>query len=241
MTSLFDNNSVLMEVFKDKAPGTFRHCQNVSDLCESIINELHVDNPDDLLLAAKVHDIGKSNNPEFFSENQASDRNPHNDIEPEISYQYISRHVGDSVLKLIQIPEIPRNTLLMVSEHHGDSVVGAIFGKAKEKYNGDTVIDHYRYKNRKPSCIESAILMICDVIESACRSMNNNGKLIDHKQEINKLIDCMMDDEQLDILTIGNLRIIKKILYKEIEAVYHKRVDYDEESKKVKILDAKEK
>jgi putative nucleotidyltransferase with HDIG domain len=220
--------SPLMEVFKEKAPGTFRHCENVAILCEAISLELPEIDKDSLVIAAKLHDIGKTCNPNYFSENQPNDTNPHDDIDPNVSYQYISRHVSDSLLKLVQIPEISRKVLVIISEHHGDSVIQAIYNKAKKIYNGSTVEDNYRYKCRKPSSCESAILMICDIVESACKSMNNNGKLKDIKRTIDELLEKVIMDEQLDILKIGELRKIKSILYKEIQGIYHKRVDYEE-------------
>jgi putative nucleotidyltransferase with HDIG domain len=228
LKELLSIDSSLMEIFKEKAAGTFRHCQNVANLCEAVATEMDVD-IDALVIAAKLHDIGKTNNPSYFSENQPSDTNPHNDLDPSISYQYISRHVSDSVLKLVQIQHIPRNVIVIVSEHHGDCIIGAIYNKAKKLYNGATVPDNFRYKNRKPSKVESAILMICDVVESACRSLYNSNNLKDIKETIDRLVNNLIDDEQLDILTIGHLRTIRKILYKEIESTFHKRVDYENE------------
>ncbi len=225
LKELIDNSSPLMEMFKDKCPGTFRHCQNVADLCESIASELDVD-AESLVVAAKLHDLGKSNNPLYFSENQSDETNPHDELDPPVSFQYISRHIADTCLKLIQIPEISRKVINIVSEHHGDSIVGGIYNKAKKLYNGNTVPDHYRYKNRKPTSVESAILMCCDVCESATRSLHNNGKLDDIKLTIDDLVNTLVDDEQLDILTIGHLRVIRKVMYKEIKSTFHKRVDY---------------
>jgi putative nucleotidyltransferase with HDIG domain len=228
LKELLSIDSSLMEVFKEKAAGTFRHCQNVASLCESVATEMDVDS-ESLIIAAKLHDIGKTNNPIYFSENQPSDTNPHDELDPAISYQYISRHVADSVLKLIQISYIPKDVIVIVSEHHGDCIIGAIYNKAKELYNGSTVPDNFRYKNRKPTKVESAVLMICDVVESACRSLHNSNKLKDPKETIDRLVNNLIDDEQLDILTIGHLRTIRKVLYKEIESTFHKRVDYEGE------------
>ncbi len=232
LKDILDNSSSLMEVFKEKCPGTFRHCQSVAILCEAISTELNLD-ANVLIPAAKLHDIGKINNPNWFSENQPDDSNPHDDTDPPISYQYISRHVADSVLKLTQIPEIPRDVIVCISEHHGDSIIQGIYIKAKKMYNGNTNEEHYRYKNRKPSSIESAVLMICDVIESTIKSLYNNDKLQDVKICIEDSINRMIDDEQLDILTIGHIRVIKKVLNKEIESIYHKRVDYEQDEENI--------
>lgn len=221
------NDSPLMEVFKEKAPGTFRHCQNVASLIEPVSNELELDT-EKLVAAAKLHDIGKSMSPEWFTENQSAD-NPHDDIDPQYSYCIISRHVADGVLKLIQYPEIPREIIVWVSEHQGDTIIRSIYNKAKEIYNGSTSEDAYRYKCKKPSCIESAVLMICDVVEATLKSLYNSDKLDDIKSTVDKMIDTLIDDEQLDQLKIGDIRIIKKVLVREAGSIYHKRLDYDDE------------
>lgn len=227
LKELTDNNSPLMEAFKDKSPGTYRHCQSVASLIEPIASELDLDT-EMMVAAAKLHDIGKSANPEWFTENQNAD-NPHDDAEPTYSYCVISRHISDGVLKLIQYPEIPREVVIWISEHHGDTVIRSIYAKAKEKYNGSTSIEAYRYKCRKPSCVESAVLMICDVIEATLKSLYNNDKLDDVKGTVDKMIDSLVEDEQLDQLKVGDIRIIKKVLVREAGSIYHKRIDYDDE------------
>ena len=88
-----DGSSSITERFKEIAPGTYRHCINVGQLCESVAKELNLD-ADTMLVAGSLHDIGKCNNPSWFSENQDPDNNPHDTTEPNISYQYLSRHVG---------------------------------------------------------------------------------------------------------------------------------------------------
>ncbi|MCK5016213.1 MAG: hypothetical protein KAS32_03995, partial [Candidatus Peribacteraceae bacterium] len=149
---------------------------------------------------------------------------------PNVSYQIISRHVSDSVMKLIQMG-VPTNIIHIVSEHHGDTIISAIFTKAKVKYNGETVEEHYRYKSGKPSTPESCVLMLCDVVEATCRSLFNSDNLTDSRSSIDKIINGLIDDEQLDVLTIGDIRVIKRILHKEIDSFFHKRVDYDNEAK----------
>jgi putative nucleotidyltransferase with HDIG domain len=215
-----------MERFKEHAPGTYKHCQNVAFLCDSIAKELGI-NSEDLVMAATLHDIGKCFNPTYFIENIADGENPHDKLDPPISFQIISRHVSDSVLRLVQIGA-PEKVIRIVSEHHGDTLVKVIFAKAKEKYNGGTVEEHYRYKSVTPTSVESAILMCADVVESATRALHNSGKLDDAKIVISRLLDGLIDDTQLDILKLGELRLIKSVLITEIKNMYHKRIDYDE-------------
>jgi cyclic-di-AMP phosphodiesterase PgpH len=220
------HNTHILERFKEVAPGTFRHCNNVAQLCEPVAKELNL-NTEALCTAAILHDIGKCFCPANFIENQVDDNNPHDKLEPIISYQLISRHISDSVLKLIQL-NAPADVIRIVSEHHGNSVVKSIFTKAKELYKGNAVEDHYKYRSSKPTSTESCILMCCDVVESACRALSNAGKLKDHKTTVDKLIQSISEEEQIDILSLGQLRILKRVLTSETSAIYHKRVDYEE-------------
>lgn len=231
MMKYIDSSSPSMERFKEVAPGTYRHCINVGQLCQTIAKELNLDE-EVMVLAGTLHDIGKCNNPIWFSENQEPDRNPHDDVDPKVSYEIISRHIADSVMKLVQMG-VPTNVIHIISEHHGDTIIGSIHNKAKVKYNGDTVDDHYRYRSSKPTTVESCVLMLCDVTEATCRSMHNNDKLKSLRSTIDCITNKLIDDEQLDVLTIGDIRVIKRILNKEIDSFFHKRVDYDEEAQKI--------
>jgi len=227
LKEIINSSSPLMERFKEVTPGTYNHCLAVASLAESIGRELDVDN-EMLVVSATLHDIGKCNNPMYFFENLGDDQNPHDDFDPKISYQLISRHVSDSVLRLVQLG-MPSEVIHIVSEHHGDTLIKSIYQKAKDVYNGSTVEDHYRYKSVKPSSVSAAILMCADVVESASRAMHNAGKLDDHKALVDTLINELMDGEQLDILKLGELRTIKNVLITEIKDMYHKRLDYDKE------------
>lgn len=221
-----DNDSLLIQRFKETCPGTYKHSVQVSQLCEPVAKELGL-NVDNLLVASILHDVGKMVSPKHFIENMNEDKNIHDTLDPAVSFTIISRHIADSVLKLVQC-NIPLDIIRIVSEHHGNSVLKSIHSKAVEKFGADVVAEHYRYKSCKPSSPESCILMICDTVESACRSLFNCNKLLDVKSTVDKLIEGLIMDEQIDILSLGQLRVIKKILIVEITNTYHKRVDYDE-------------
>lgn len=224
------NSTQILDRFKEIAPGTFRHCQNVAQLCEPLSKELSL-NSDTLMLAAVFHDIGKCLSPENFVENQTTGVNPHDTLDPMISFQFISRHLSDSVFKLTQL-NAPIDVIKIVSEHHGNSTIKSIYVKAKELYKGSSVEDHYKYRSTKPTSLEACVLMCCDIVESACRALNNSGKLKDYKGSVDKLINGLIEDEQLDILSLGQLRVIKRILTSEISNIYHKRIDYEEDTVK---------
>lgn len=220
-----DASHPLLETFRKVAPGTFAHSDNVADLCEAVAIELKLDT-DIMSTIGKYHDIGKMNCPEAFSENQ-NGKNIHNDLDPLISYQIITRHIGDTAVILLNEPMFPRELIEMITQHHGDTVLAFFYKKS-----GGDVNDLYRYKCRKPQTIESAVLMICDSIEATARSLASNGKLEsseEKKSVINNTINRLMDDDQLDDVKVGDLKKIRRVLYKELENKYHKRELYGDE------------
>jgi putative nucleotidyltransferase with HDIG domain len=220
-----DASHPLLETFRKVAPGTFAHSDNVADLCEAVAIELKLDT-DIMSVIGKYHDIGKMNCPEAFSENQ-NGTNMHNDLDPLISYQIITRHIGDTAVILLNEPEFPRELIEMITQHHGDTILAFFYKKSKTDVN-----DLYRYKCKKPQTIESAVLMICDSIEATARSLASNGKLEtseDKKLVINNTINRLMDDDQLDDVKVGDLKKIRRVLYKELENKYHKRELYGDE------------
>jgi hypothetical protein len=220
-----DASHPLLETFRKVAPGTFAHSDNVADLCEAVAIELKLDT-DIMSVIGKYHDIGKMNCPEAFSENQ-NGTNMHNDLDPLISYQIITRHIGDTAVILLNEPAFPRELIEMITQHHGDTILAFFYKKSKTDVN-----DLYRYKCRKPQTIESAVLMICDSIEATARSLASNGKLEsadDKKLVINNTINRLMDDDQLDDVKVGDLKKIRRVLYKELENKYHKRELYGDE------------
>ena len=233
---LLDIKTPLLEKFREIAPGTFRHSQNVSLLCESIAVELDL-NVDLMRAAGLYHDIGKMNAPEMFSENQAGEDNVHDKLDPSISYQIITRHVGDSVVKILQLPDFPDKIKLMdmISQHHGNTILRFFYKKSKSK-----VDDTYRYKTPAPESIEAAVLMICDSVEATARSLDSNDKLDESKDRravVNTTVDRLTQDYQLDDIKVGDLRTIKTMLYKEMENIYHKRESYGDEKEEIKSED----
>lgn len=227
---LLDSKFPLLERFRELAPGSHRHSQNVSSLCEAVAIELEL-NTDLMKCAGMYHDIGKIVAPEIFSENQ-NGKNIHDDIgDPLISYQLITRHVGDSILQLLQIPNFDGKLKLMdvVSQHHGNTVLRFFYNKSKSK-----VEDHYRYKCVPPQTIEAAVLMICDSVEATSRALDSADELEtteDRRTVVNTTVERLMNDLQLEDITVGQIRVIKNVLKRELENIYHKRERYGDEKK----------
>ena len=226
LSFLLDSKYPLLQEFRDACPGTFKHSQSLMSMIEGVALSLELDE-DKMKVAALYHDVGKSFSPKCFSENQLEKENIHDSLEPDMSYQIITRHVSDSVMVLVNNPDFPREIIQIISQHHGTTILKYFFDKAK---NGKE--DNYRYKTTKPTSIESMVLMVCDSIKAMSRALAQAGKF-DPNRVIDDTIQRLIDDGQLDDVTmkLGDLKKIKRALARELEGVYQKRVDYDEAAK----------
>ena len=231
LSILLDSSYPLLQKFRENCPGTFKHSQALMGMIEGIAIALDLD-VQFMKVAAMYHDIGKLMNPKYFTENQLQDENPHEKLDPLISYQIISRHVSDSAMILMNDANFPRELIQIACQHHGQSVMQYFFKKS-----GSDVEDHFRYKCERPKCVEAAALMICDCIEARSRSEIQAGKgNFDPTEVIDDTINSLMSDGQLDdvVMRLGDLQKIKEALAKELEGTFQKRVDYkkaDEEGK----------
>jgi membrane-associated HD superfamily phosphohydrolase len=152
----------------------------------------------------------------------------HNDLPPNVSYNIITKHVGDSVLTMLQISEMPREIIEWVSQHHGNTVLRYFYEKIKED-GGEHNQDDWRYRCPVPNCIEAAVLMVCDAVEATAKSMASNGNLeTSQKKEgvVMNTISRLEMDGQLDMVLTGHLRQIKQVLIEELESLYHSREPY---------------
>jgi len=229
---LLDPTYPLLAKFRDLAPGTAKHCQVLASMVESISLALGL-NVKKMKTAATYHDIGKQFNASFFTENQLDNENPHKDLDPRISYQIITRHVSDSAIILLNDSNFSRDIIDIVSRHHGQTVLKYFFNKS-----GSNVEDHYRYKTAKPTTIEAAVLMICDILEATSRSKIQSGTY-DPGKIIEETVNGLIADSQLDevYMKLGDLKKIKLALAKELEGTYQKRVDYKDAIKEVKAIE----
>jgi cyclic-di-AMP phosphodiesterase PgpH len=229
LKGLMDPKNAILERQRDTAPGTFKHSKNVASFCESVALELNIPS-EELLVAATYHDIGKIICPEVFSENQ-NDENIHDKLEPIISYNFISRHVGDSIMLMLQIKDMPKKIMEIVSQHHGNTVMKFFFDKS-----GQSLDDLYRYKCLPPQSLEAAILMLCDSVEATARSVFMAGGLKtkeDRTSVVDNTVQRLMKDDQLDNIMVGELKVIRRVLMKELDSTYHNRETYGDETKKV--------
>lgn len=223
LSVILDSNYPLLKQFRDRASGTYKHSQALASMVEGVSMELGLDVPF-MKAAALYHDIGKMLHPRYFTENQVEEENPHDKLDPYVSYLIITRHVSDSALILMQDENFPRKLIEIACQHHGQSVVRYFFTKAKAEDE-----DPFRYKGKKPTCIEAMVLLVCDSIEARSRAEVKRDNF-DPKTIIDDTINELLKDGQLEdvIMRLGDLQKLKDALAKELQGTYQKRVDYAE-------------
>lgn len=231
LKELLETSYPLLQRFREICPGTYKHSQAIASMVEGIALDLGLD-ATFMKVAATYHDIGKMLNPLCFTENQLDEENIHEKLDPKISFQLISRHVSDTAFILLHDGNFPEDLIRIASQHHGTSVMKYFFEKS-----GSEVDDYYRYKGTRPTCVESAILMICDCLEARSRSeAQKRQSSFDPKIIIEDTINELMIDGQLDdvVMRLGDLQKIKVALSKELQGTYQKRVDYAKAKKEGK-------
>ena len=209
-----------------KAPGTFQHSVQVANIAEDLVGEI---GGDSLLtkVGALYHDIGKVRNPFYFTENQSSDFNPHNELDYVESAQIITAHVTDG-LELARRYRLPAEVQDFIRTHHGTTNTGYFYAKELERHpDGDFDASLFRYPGPRPYSRETAVVMIVDTVEAACRSLKVHSKEATDAM-IDRLIDAKVQAGQLDNcpLTYGDIAQIRAILKEKMMSIYHVRVEY---------------
>jgi hypothetical protein len=226
LLELSDTNSKLLKELSNKAPGTFHHSLNVANIAETVANEIGA-NAMLVRVGALYHDIGKMSNPTYFTENQGSGINPHNDLDPEDSARIIIDHTLNGI-EMARKYNVPDRIIDFIRTHHGDSLVYYFYAKAKEE-NPDILKDNFRYPGPKPFSQETAILMIADSVEAASKSIKNPTSIkIDTL--VNKIIEGQVDSGQFlnANITFKQIETIKAVIKKKLASIYHLRIEYPE-------------
>lgn len=228
LLELSDTNQPLLRELIKNAPGTFNHSMQVSSLAESVADEVGAD-----VLLTRVgglyHDIGKLFGPQYFIENLAGDKNPHDNLDPESSARIIIGHVA-SGLKLGDQYHLPAKVMSFISSHHGTTRTEYFYRQAVElAQTSDSTLDEsvFRYPGPRPTSKETGILMLTDTVEAASRTMKDMTgekleKLVDH------LISQRVASGQLDDtgLTLRDISLIKEVLLKQLIGIHHTRISY---------------
>jgi hypothetical protein len=226
LMELADSNSKVLRELSLKAPGTFQHSLQVSNLAEAAIFKIG-GNPLLVRAGAMYHDIGKMDMAVYFIENQNSRINPHDDLSFEESARIIKSHVIRGVEKAKK-HNIPDQIIDFIRTHHGTSLL-QYFYQSYLKNFPEKVPDEdlFRYPGPLPFSKETAVLMMADSVEAASRSLKHADP-----ESINHLVDSIIEHqiEQNQFvnapITLKDISEIKKIFKKMLGSMYHARIEY---------------
>ena len=226
LLELSDTNSPLLKELSNKAPGTFHHSMNVANLAESSANEIG-GNSMLARVGALYHDIGKMNNPSYFTENQATGTNPHDKLSSLESVNIILDHVSKGV-EMAKKNNLPNRIIDFIRTHHGTSVIH-YFYENDLNLNLKPNIEDYKYSGPKPFSKETALVMMCDSVEAATKSLENPDS-----EKINSFVETIIDKQiennQFEncSITFKDIKAIKNVIKKKLANIYHIRVEYPE-------------
>ena len=120
----------------------------------------------------------------------------------------------------------------IIMQHHGTNLVRYFHSKAVEKNIADGVADEidpsrFRYPGPKPQSLEAALVMLADIAEACCRSLDSpTSQMI--KEMTEKVCWHIMEDGQLDEsgMTLKDYHSTMEVYINMLTSFYHQRVKY---------------
>ena len=240
LLELLDFNNPLLKRLQQQANGTFNHSVVVGNLAEGCADAIGAHA---LLcrVGAYYHDIGKLKNPEYFIENQFGGESKHDKVTWTMSAKVIRNHVKEG-LRLADEYGLPKAVQDFIASHHGTTRIEYFYRQALAEAKDPSEIDEnaFRYLGPKPQTKETGILMICESIEAAVRSIKEPD-IVKVEDMIDRITKKKLDTGQLDEcpLTLDELRRIKGTvngttgMLPILRGIFHIRIEYPEEQPKV--------
>ncbi len=228
LLELTNINSDLMMQFAEKAPGTFQHTLQVSNLATEAAKKIGANS---LLVrtGALYHDIGKMKHPEFFIENQMGGHNPLSELDFDVAAKTIIGHVYDGI-EIANKEHLPEQIIHFIGTHHG-------FSKTKYFYNSFVNANPnispnealYTYPGPLPDTKETAILMMADAVEARARSLKTYTEE-SIRNCVEDMINAQIADGQFKEAPISfrDVETVKEVFIEKIMNMYHTRIVYPE-------------
>ena len=231
LIELSNTNKELLRRMSEVAPGTFNHSIQVGNLAAEIARKVDA-NPQLVRTGALYHDIGKLQNPIYFTENQSGGISPHDRLSYIDSAEFIIGHVTEG-LRLADKYHLPRQIRDFIATHHGLGKTKYFYIKYKNEHPDEPVDDLlFTYPGPNPFTKEQAILMMADAVEAASRSLPDYTE-----QTIRQLVDRIVDSQVNDgyfrecPITFREIQYAKTVLIEKLKTIYHTRISYPEAAK----------
>jgi hypothetical protein len=226
LVELTDINSDLLHALAEKAPGTFQHSMQVSNLAAEAAKAIGA-NALLVRTGALYHDIGKMTDPLYYVENQNGVENPLLKMDPRDAAQVVIAHVaeGERLARKAHLPEVVVN---FITTHHGTSLVRYFYNTFCNNHPHEKIDEMiFRYHGPKPTTKEAAILMMADAIEARSRSLDDfSEKAI--RTAVNQMIDSQIADGQFaeTPLSFKDVEDIRRVFVSRLTAMNHHRISY---------------
>ena len=227
LLELADLNRPLLKRLSLEASGTYAHSINVANLAEAAARGIDA-NALLVRVGAYYHDVGKIAAPQYFIENQARGRNPHDKLDPATSASLVRSHVIEG-MKLADQAKLPDSVKRFIPEHHGTQSIDFFLDRAKKTCAAGESVDarDFAYGGPCPQTRETAILMLADSVESAAKVVadptpENLRAMVDRIVE-GKMVQGQLDETPL---TLREITQIKEQFVAVLTGMYHHRIDY---------------
>lgn len=230
LVELTNTNNPILRKMSKVAQGTFNHSMQVSNLAAEVADKIGA-KAQLARTGALYHDIGKVLNPAFFTENQTG-VNPHDTISEERSAQIIINHVTDG-LRLAEKYHLPQVIKEFIRTHHGTGLVKYFYIQYCNKHVGETVDEEaFRYPGPNPQTREQAVVMMCDSVEAASRSLKEYTEE-SITQLVNRIVDSQLAEGHFKEcpITFRDIADAKRTLIDSLKTIYHTRISYPEVKK----------
>ncbi|MBO5698543.1 MAG: HDIG domain-containing protein [Bacteroidaceae bacterium] len=225
LIELMNFNAGLLDRMSKEAQGTFNHSIQVSNLAAAVARKIGA-KPLLARAGGLYHDIGKMKNPAFFTENQKS-MNPHNSLKEEESAQIIISHVKNG-LRLASEYNLPQEIKDFITTHHGLGTAKYFAIQWQNKHPEEPVdTELFSYPGPNPFTAEQAILMMCDSVEAASRSLKEYTE-----ESISTLVNNIIDSQLSEgyfknsPITFRDIEMAKETLIENLKTTYHTRIAY---------------
>lgn len=226
LVELTDINSELLHTLAERAPGTFQHSMQVSNLAAEAAKAIGA-NALLVRTGALYHDIGKMTDPLYYVENQTGTENPLLKMDPRDAAKVVIEHVGEGE-KIARRNHLPEVIINFITSHHGTSLVRYFYNTYCNAHPDEQVDQAlFRYTGPKPSTKEGAILMMADAIEARSRSLSEYTEQ-SISNAVNSMIEAQIADGQFaeTPLSFKDVEDIRHVFISRLIAIHHHRISY---------------
>lgn len=230
LAELGDTSNPLLRELESKAPGTFQHSLQVMTMADKVARSVGA-NALLIRAGALYHDIGKMNNPQCFIENESlmhvdSNSGYHSGLDPKQSAKDITSHVAEG-LEMADKYNLPEIIKGFIRTHHGTGCARYFLNKYLNDGGDPEQVSEFYYSGEKPSSKEQIILMLCDSIEAASRTLKSSSPDA-YSDLVENIVASKMSEGQFDNadISMNEITIVKDTIKSYLAQLYHERVEY---------------